>query len=294
MSSTNDTAIVAAKLLEMKNRAYIPARLLSLISSTVAAQQEMSSKITVRPLKISTTVEQHFNGAPLALRADFTWNKKTAEQLFKKILKKLSLPEQEKTDAISMAALHITNLLSQKELDIQMALKAAVAEDNNFFKPFAKKMPQAPDLLSYICLNTLAPFIEKHAAVLGKKHEDKVWLHGHCPICGSLPFMGNLTGQEGARYHACSFCRTSYRVPRLQCAFCLHEQPDGTSVYKAEEDKFFLIYPCNKCKSYMKIADFRELERQYVPAFDDLISLPFDMKAREMGFSRPAKSAWGV
>ena len=294
MGNLQDTKAFKDKLAEMSHRAYIPARLLALISSTVEAQQALQDKITMRPVKAVATASQHAQGMPLISRNDFLWNKKTTEQLFKKILKAVIIKQEQTTDPISVAALILDGLVRKGELVIQDALKAYVAENAKFFKTFAKQTPTAPDLLLFLSSSTLAPILEKHAEKLAKKHGDKVWSHGHCPICGSLPFMGSLAGKEGNRLHTCSFCKHSYRVPRLGCAFCLNEQPDGTNVYSCDEDKYFQIYTCDKCKNYMKIADFRELDRPFVPSLDDVISLPFDIKARELGFTRPAKSAWGV
>ena len=49
------------------------------------------------------------------------------------------------------------------------------------------------------------------------------------------------------------------------------------------------------CKSYIKIADFREFfGRESIPALDDLESLPLDIAAQNEDFHRVAPSEWGL
>jgi FdhE protein len=44
---------------------------------------------------------------------------------------------------------------------------------------------------------------------------------------------------------------------------------------------------------YIKVTDFREMDRTSWPAMDDLESMSLDLAAMEQGWRRPTLSAWG-
>jgi FdhE protein len=122
----------------------------------------------------------------------------------------------------------------------------------------------------------------------------EVWPHGHCPLCGNPPLIGKLASKEGFRFHTCSLCRLEYRASRLGCPFCQEQESDKLDVFTADTQPDYAVYACRTCKSYIKLADFREYAgRVSLPALDDLESLPLDMLAQQRGFGRLTCSAWG-
>ena len=295
MDLQKERVILAKKSTELRSRKHIPERLSQLIVAIAEEQIAYREKLKIRAPKARATKEQCILGAPMISPADFTWNKRDTEQLFKRLLRFLCTADVPLEDPLRASAQVLDAALKSKELVLHDVLCAVVAGADDIFVAWAKRTPAAPNLLYFLSSSALAPSLEATAEVLAaKRNAEEVWSHGHCPICGSLPFIGHLESKEGLRYHSCSLCKYSYRVPRLQCPFCLEENPQGTVSYTAEEEKGFQLLTCSKCHNYIKLADFRELDSPHAPVLDDLLSLAFDYKARSMGFSRPALSAWGV
>jgi FdhE protein len=158
--------------------------------------------------------------------------------------------------------------------------------------------PEAAFLFRFVALSAVMPSLHVAGELLGKHLDSaRAWPHGHCPVCGSLPLIGRLAGNwegsEGARLHTCSFCLHEYRVPRLGCPFCLATPGEESRYYASDEEPGYLLDVCDSCHQYIKLADFRECDRPWLPALDDLISLALDAYARSQGYERPTLSAWG-
>ena len=86
-----------------------------------------------------------------------------------------------------------------------------------------------------------------------------------------------------------------FRAKRLQCPFCLEEDQKKLDYFTVDSETGYQVHVCRTCKSYIKIADFRELfGRTFMPALDDLESLALDMAAQKEGFHRLAPSEWGL
>lgn len=65
--------------------------------------------------------------------------------------------------------------------------------------------------------------------------------------------------------------------------------------FTVDSEPGYQVHTCRSCKSYIKIADFRELTgREFLAALDDLESLPLDMAAQQEDFHRVAPSEWGL
>jgi FdhE protein len=121
----------------------------------------------------------------------------------------------------------------------------------------------------------------------------RVWEHGHCPYCGSLPYMGELTGRDGQRWHVCSYCCARDRAARLQCPYCGERDENKLRMFSADALPFFEVQVCTACTGYIKLADLRQKSEHLPAALNDLASLPLDMLACREGYTRPTLSAWG-
>lgn len=242
--------------------------------------------------------ERHAQGEPLLALRDFPVDMPLAEELAAALLRALAghvpslaeptsaLERQFASDA-SFFGRACRELLEEGEEHGQDVEACVFAE-------WAAAHPEAPDMLRFVVKSAVAPFVMAFAEVAGARHDAKTsWAHGHCPVCGSLPYMGRLEGSEGSRLHTCSFCFFEYRVPRIGCPFCLTQAHDGSEYLESEDEPGYLLDVCKKCRNYIKLADFRKLDRAWFAALDDLASLTLDLYARQMGYTRPTPSAWG-
>jgi FdhE protein len=116
---------------------------------------------------------------------------------------------------------------------------------------------------------------------------------GHCPLCGSLPYIAFLDGQEGRRMGVCSYCGFEHRIRRIACPYCDESAPDKLKQFRVAEYPGVRVDVCETCRMYVKTLDARDQGRAVLPALDDMASVALDVLAQKQGYRRPALSAWG-
>lgn len=296
------------KIEELSGRSHLPAELNALVSAVAGLQMEAFDEAVTalaacgEPAEGATdgvSAGQHALGKPLLPRCDFWPDMNKTAKLAVAIMR--TVPEH--APALALVAGVLEKRFSEDAVFFASVCRELLLEtsENNdqtgqagMFAQWAAEHPEAPDLLRFGIKSALTPFLAASARQTGQRHDNgTVWPHGHCPVCGSLPYMGLLEGSEGARLHACSFCSFEYRVPRIGCPFCLTQAHDGSDYAQSEDEPGYLLDLCKKCKSYIKIADFRQYDRAWFAALDDFASITLDIYARQMGYNRPTPSAWG-
>lgn len=166
----------------------------------------------------------------------------------------------------------------------------------------------APNLLPFLVYNSMEPWLEAAGEALSSAYpQNDVWQHGHCPVCGSPAFIGHLSGPELSRNEgrdhqqgrkAEHTCRTAGRrsgPSASNARSVLRKMPRNWTNFTTENEPGYQVHVCRSCKSYIKIADFREFfGRENIPALDDLESSPLDIAAQNEDFHRVAPSEWGL
>lgn len=292
----NTSGDPTAKLATLQEAGWLPADLAELVRLLSRAQHKAEAAFDPVALPMPTgtaTAAEHATGAPLLLRADFPYDTVKAEAFLRSLqglLSRLGGPLREASQTFG-------KLKAQGKLNAQALFTAHLQEDGAWFATHQQKFTEAPGFLPFLAQAALSPFVHAFSLRLGGEcghNAASIWTHGHCPHCGGLPFMGELHGQAGERLHTCSFCLITYRAKRLQCPFCLEEDPKQLSMFTADTEVGYQAHICRSCNGYIKLADFRALsDRAYLPALDDLLSLPMDTLARRHGFARSTPSAWG-
>ncbi|MCL1939820.1 MAG: formate dehydrogenase accessory protein FdhE [Desulfovibrionaceae bacterium] len=299
------------KIAELESKKIIPPELVSIVTQVsllqckaVEAVRFGAAGAAVLPQEILEKLpppEVHLQGVFLLNQEDFPLDFALAERLVPAILDILdkSAPtlaalRQEVEQALNADAslLHMASkeLLSRQSL----AGRAPVAAEATPLAAWEKSHPDSPGFFTFVIRGAILPSLVMSAHLLSRHHDAAAsWSHGHCPICGGLALMGRLLDDGGARMHVCSFCLFEYRVPRLGCPFCLASGEEGSSYYAADDEPGYLLDACSSCGKYIKLADFRALDRVWVPLLDDLGSLALDLYARQLNLTRPTLSAWG-
>lgn len=289
------------KLSALHSKTWLPPELLELVTIICRAQERCRSSCEAPSSLPLRTEQAHKQGAPLLAREDFPLHTAQCTALFIELLGSMRSqgPLQEAAQQL------YTQLgLAQDTSALQACFDAILHDQQSIFAEWATALPAARNLLRFLAYNSLVPSLSATAQA-AHTHSSGLWQHGHCPVCGSAPFMGylgkrsgkdrleNLQDTNGQRFHVCSFCRTEYRVKRLQCPFCLEEDSSKLEYFSAEEEAGYQVHVCHSCKGYIKIADFREYtKRPQLPALDDLECLPLDIAAQQQGFSRLTLSPW--
>lgn len=284
--------LLAHKIDACRKRGFLPPELLDLVEKIYTRQLQSRSraKVPAAPdLEIADAL-QHGQGAPLIERARFPFDREQSLELFSEFLELAASANP----ALGEATAALAKALADKSLDLDKAMQAHLNGDEAFFATWAKATPTAPRALPMLVQAAMTPSIERAALELASRSDlSRSWPHGHCPVCGSMPIMSDLREKEGFRYNVCGFCHAEYHVPRLQCPFCLEKDTSKLEYYEAEEEPGVRINACKTCNLYIKVTDYRKLDRRSMPLVDDLDSLSLDVAAREKKYKRPTLSAWG-
>lgn len=279
------------KAAELAGKPFLPKELVDFVVDVARLQLEATRKVQVIPPSQDQLpeVEENLNGRPLLLRQEFSYDKELALTLFQELL---ALSAKMKTPLAQSAKVLASDI--KQGFDVQEAFAMFFQSRDEYFAEWAQKTPETPRFLSFLVRASLTPSIEALADSLnGRVPADRTWQHGHCPVCGDLPLISSLREKEGKRYATCSFCLTGYRIPRLACPFCGETDLNKLVYYDIPEEPGYRIDACETCKTYIKTADFRTLDKISVPVLDDLESLHLDFLAIERAYKRPTLSAWG-
>ncbi|WP_460032929.1 formate dehydrogenase accessory protein FdhE [Megalodesulfovibrio paquesii] len=317
---TNFNALRAAvrqRLEQLAAAVYVPAPLADLVGQVSLAQLDVLDPavpaITLAPLApheddLAPRVRLAL-GVPLLERSRFPWDRVATEQLFFSLAGLLaSLPGQageagrrinealDKGDAGGEPASADTPPDELPPLLPLAAARAFIAEDTSFFEIFAARMPQAPRAVAFLAQAAVTPSLMEVAQSLHSRLdlENDARLHGHCPVCGSLPLIVCLQEGQGTRRLSCSFCRTFYRAHRQGCLLCGEDRAEKLGVLASGEMSAYRVEYCRTCSGYLKGMDAGLREEVFLPVLDDLESLPMDMLAAQAGFRRPTISGLGV
>lgn len=248
------------------------------------ADSVLSDEVDLTPLN------EVMSGKPLLARALFSYDLEESLNLFDILLKYL----KKSAGNLNVSAEVIeSEILKDSDLPGH-SFQKYLEGDDHFFRTFGEKTPDSPRTLNFLTQTAITPAIVKSAE---KIHlalpQDHTWSLGHCPLCGSLPFISSLQGKEGARHLHCSFCHTDFRFLRMVCPFCQEKKEACFEYFTVKEHPGFRVDVCKTCNMYIKTADFRQMDKKILPVMDDLESLTLDILARNEGFNRPTLSAWG-
>ncbi|SKA78862.1 formate dehydrogenase accessory protein FdhE [Desulfobaculum bizertense] len=279
-----------SRLAKLRKSQHIPSELIDLVEAVHTRQIRAQAEAKITLPETVSSPERVQAGVPLVSREDFPFDSEQAGTLFSEFLTLLS----KSVAPMQQAVTTIQKALDSGELRTEQAFSAHLKADEDFFALWAEKTPEAPRVINFLAQSSLAPSLAAAAEALSS-HTDLTLAqnHGHCPICGSLPYITDLHDKEGFRYASCSFCNSEYRIPRLSCAFCGEQDTQKLSYFKAEEEKGYRVDVCDSCHHYIKCSDFRDLDKKALHLVDDLESLSLDILAAKEGYTRPTLSALG-
>jgi FdhE protein len=287
-----DARTSAERLAEIRAQEILPEGLIALVEGVLPLTRKARAEANVilPPREALASDEALFAGSPLLLRQDFPFDMDQALALIPQLLDLLAASG---TDAAT-AAEALRAALADGSLDARAALSALPKGDEAIFARWRKELPGSPRALDFVITTALAPSLaaaaEKLATHLPQNlpHE-----HGHCPLCGSLPYVSLLRDKEGRRFGVCSFCGHEHRLRRIACAYCDESDQKKLKLFRVAEYPSVRVDVCETCNMYIKTLDYRELDRGYLPPLDDMASVALDILAQQQGYKRPTLSAWG-
>jgi len=150
------------------------------------------------------------------------------------------------------------------------------------------------DLLNFLFINSLSAIYKNSHDNIIEDLPKQLWEEGHCCLCGEKPHYGLLRYEDGAKILECWLCGTRWGQMRIKCPFCSNETPEELGYFTVEDNKHCRIQFCNKCKTYYKLIDARELgkTRKIVLPLHHLATLSHDLLAEKEGFLPGSGLRW--
>jgi FdhE protein len=139
------------------------------------------------------------------------------------------------------------------------------------------------NLMTPIIQATLQPFLANYAQALIGSVEQELWRRGYCPVCGSSPDLAFLEKEHGARWLLCSRCDAEWLFQRLECPYCGNQDQQTLSFF-TDDEGFYRLYVCERCKCYLKALDLRKTESEILLPLERLYTLDIDAQAKEYGY----------
>ncbi len=234
--------------------------------------------------------EAMFAGNPLLLRESFPFDLAQAVGLMPALLDLLAASGGDA--AASASALR--EAMATGQLQPEAALRAHLRGDDALFGAWRERLPGSPRALDFLVTCALSPSLSKAAEALAPRlPENLPHEHGHCPLCGSLPYISLLRDKEGKRFGVCSCCGHEFRLRRIACAYCDEGDQNRLKLFRVAEYPGVRVDVCETCSMYIKTLDYREMDKKYLPALDDMATVALDVLAQQQGYKRPTLSAWG-
>jgi len=166
--------------------------------------------------------------------------------------------------------------------------------DDDKLEALAVEFRVGRPVLKALAKLSIQPSLSAVVAAATKDISLEGWRHLYCPVCGELPAMAGLVGEEGRRHGLCSFCGHVYRLPRLGCPFCGAEGPEDLRYFYGEEEESHRVQVCDRCSGYLKVLDTRKGGSVEALAIDDILTAHLDLVAEEQGYERKAPRLWGI
>ena len=280
------------KLAEIRGTDMLPEELVALVERVqpVLIEARDAARPVIPDPAICASVEAMFAGSPMILRENFPHDLDQALRLFPILLDLLAGAG----GTAAQAADTLRAAIAAGELDPAEALRALLAGNEDLFTAWRKRLPESPRALDFLATSSLWPGLNAAAQALAPRvPENLPHQHGHCPLCGSLPYITLLREKEGLRFGVCSFCGFEHRLRRLCCPYCDEGDTAKLKIFRVGEYPGVTVGVCETCSMYVKTLDFRTLDKTPLPALDDMATVALDVLAQSQGYKRPTLSAWG-
>ena len=148
--------------------------------------------------------------------------------------------------------------------------------------------------MQFILGQIVKPLVEKKAEALSAIIAGLGWPKGYCPVCGSMPELAFIKGEEGRRWLRCALCSQCWRFDRLFCPFCENENQEELLVYCVAGREQERAEICEKCGRYVVCIDLRGQGDESVLEVAAIGMMHLDVLTQEKGLLPAAVCAWNA
>jgi FdhE protein len=169
--------------------------------------------------------------------------------------------------------------LEEMENGVPVLIKAALEADTEAIEISAKALNIDSPVLALLLRLAMRPALIAISQAVLKQLDLSLWHYGHCPVCGSVPRLAELSGEGGKRILHCSLCEAAWPYPRLRCPFCENDNREELGYLRAEKEEGLRVDLCGRCNNYLKTIDLRELAGPIIVPLDDTATWHLDIVA---------------
>lgn len=225
-------------------------------------------------------------GFPLAGPGEFRIDENNSEALLKTLCR-MAMQSNEK---LKDAAEKLVRAVKSHMISPPLLFQAFLSADDSYLDTVAGNLSIEQRVLAFFIYNSVKPSLVAGAEHLATLLPPDRSMNDACPVCGGQPAMAVLE-DEGRRCVFCSFCGHKRRVPRLYCAFCGNDAQKSLGYFYSAEEPEYRVDTCERCKSYLKTVDKRQLNRPFYPPIEQVCTQHLDMRAQEAGYHSPVLDA---
>ncbi|MEM2924090.1 MAG: formate dehydrogenase accessory protein FdhE [Methanocellales archaeon] len=170
--------------------------------------------------------------------------------------------------------------LKAKKVSVVEIVTAVVKEDPVVFEKLGKEYKVNPKTLLFIASSIIQPFLEEIARQLDQAFLEQ-WWEAQCPVCGKKPTVARIKNRK--RYLVCSLCGAVYLADLFLCVHCNNLDPDTLGFLAIENEPWFRIDYCEKCKHYLKVINDDKIKTPIPNGLEDVLTLNLDKIAKDAG-----------
>jgi len=261
--------------------------LLDFYSKVKELQGQSKSSLKMDPIKIEKERKDLLakEDFPLIEKESFPLDIEASIQLFWSLCQigKAANPH------MALQAEKIGEAITNTKIDLKKLFKGGVKEQK--IEQVAAESGFDKNIFSFFIHSSIRPSIEAGMEQLRGELDPETRRKSHCPVCGSLPSLSLLKGEEGKRYLLCSCCGYQWRADRLSCPVCNNTDQGSLQYFCGEGEDACRIDLCDTCHHYIKTIDYRSLEESD-PSLEDLATLHLDVLAAQKGYRRAVPNPW--
>ncbi|HVO84552.1 MAG TPA: formate dehydrogenase accessory protein FdhE [Syntrophobacteria bacterium] len=284
--------LIEQRLKEFRKKSPELGEIITFCERVLDMQKEIQPRISLPPIKLDRErmAIKLREGFPLLQREDLPVDSERGAELLGKLCR-IGLDEN---PVLAEAAKILREAMDASRLSSGILFSAVVHDDDDKLESLAAELRVGRLVLKALAKLSIQPSLAAAALAATKAISVEGWKHRHCPVCGAMPAMAALVGEEGSRRGLCSFCGHLYQLARLGCPFCGAEDPEDLRYFYGEEEDSHRVQVCDRCSGYIKILDTRKEGSVEALAIDDILTAHLDLVAEEQGYERKAPRLWGI
>jgi FdhE protein len=184
--------------------------------------------------------------------------------------------------------------LEEDNLNLKDCMKALLKGQEQKIDEIALNLETQPLILKFILDQLMKPFIEKSVDITKSLIQNLPWHKGYCPLCGSLPELSFLKGDEGQRWLRFTLCGHEWRFMRTMCPFCENDDHEKMELYFVEGREHERAELCYQCNRYIVNLDTRKCAEEVITEVAAIGMLYLDVLPQGKGVLPVALCAWNM